>query len=81
MDKNTGRKIISMGMLKVGGEICVIAGVLAMFVPFVANFTGLAAGPIVIVSGSFSLLSALPFFVTGAILLFLGLFMVALEKL
>jgi len=69
-----------MGLLKLGGEILVIAGVLAMFVPFVANFTGLLAGPITIVKGSFSLLSALPFFATGAILLFLGLFMVALEK-
>jgi len=69
-----------MGLLKLGGQILTIVGVGIMFSPTFAILTKLFTEFIGTNEGQVLMIYALPFFATGAIVLFLGLFMIALEK-
>lgn len=67
-----------MGMLTMFGSILTIAGLLLIVVPFVTNFTGLfVATP---TTGTFSTTESFYILTVGGGLMFLGLFLIALDK-
>lgn len=69
-----------MVRFKTAGRILVISGVSILFAPFLAYGFGIVLGPIRLTRETFPPVYAIPFFVSGGLILFLGLVMIAAEK-
>lgn len=68
-----------MGFRKNCGKVLAVMGIGVMFVPTALIMTGYL-GKLIGVENQINPIYAIPFFVTGAVMLFVGMFMVASEK-